>query len=119
LVAVIRLWQEGGFKMNNFIFCNPVKIVFGKGTIAQLPQLIPNRTKLLFIYGGGSIKRNGVYNQVIRALNGRLVLEFGGIEPNPRYETCMKALALGKKEGVEFFKHTAMWSSRRFLLEPS
>ncbi len=57
---------------------------------------------MLITYGGGSIKRNGVYEQVKKALAGYPVFEFGGIEPNPEYETCMKAVALGRREKVDF-----------------
>jgi len=88
--------------MLNFTYHNPVKVVFGKGAIAELPKLIPAEAKVLMTYGGGSIKRNGVYEQVIHAMQGRGMLEFGGIEPNPRYETCMKAVKLAKAEGVDF-----------------
>jgi len=89
--------------MNNFEFCNPTRIVLGKGMIAQLSDLIEPDWKIMFVYGGGSIKKNGVYDQVTKALAGRDVVEFGGIEPNPRFETCLKAVELAKKEGVDFF----------------
>lgn len=88
--------------MTNFTYYNPVRLVFGKGMIVELKNLIPAGTKVLMTYGGGSIKKNGVYDQVRRALSGHAVVEFGGIEPNPRYETCMKAAALAKDEGVGF-----------------
>jgi NADP-dependent alcohol dehydrogenase len=88
--------------MQNFIFCNPVKIVFGKNTIVQLDNLIEPGAKVLLTYGGGSIKKNGVYRQVKTALKKRKVVEFGGIEPNPTYETCNKAIALGRKEKINF-----------------
>ncbi len=87
---------------SNFTYQNPVKIVFGKGTIAKLPELIPAGTKVLIAYGGGSIKKNGVYDQVVAALKGYDTVEFGGIEPNPRYETCMRAVELAQKEKVGF-----------------
>ena len=88
--------------MTQFTYFNPVKIVFGKGMIAELKDLIPSDVKVMVTYGGGSIKKNGVYDQVRRALAGRAVTEFGGIEPNPRYETCMKAAAQAKADGVGF-----------------
>lgn len=88
--------------MQNFTFYNPVKIVFGKDTISELPELIDKKEKILLLYGGGSIKRNGVYDQVMEALEGYSVVEFGGIEPNPEYETCLKAVALAKKEQASF-----------------
>ena len=88
--------------MNNFEFCNPVKVVFGKGTIARLSALIPANSKVLMVYGGGSIKKNGVYAQVIDALKGFRVYEFSGIEANPHYETCMKAVNLVRTENIDF-----------------
>ncbi len=88
--------------MNNFVYHNPTRIVFGKGTIAQLSTLVPAERKILLTYGGGSIKRNGVYEQVKSTLAGRQVLEFGGIQPNPLYETLMEAVKLAKKEQVGF-----------------
>jgi len=88
--------------MENFSYLNPVKIIFGKQTIAQLADEIPAGAKVLMIYGGGSIKKNGVYNQVKAALKGFDHLEFGGIEPNPHYETCMKAVELIRKEKINF-----------------
>ncbi|MEG8947717.1 iron-containing alcohol dehydrogenase [Rosettibacter firmus] len=88
--------------MNNFIYHNPVKIVFGKGSIKELSELIPKESKILMTYGGGSIKKNGVYEQVKSALKDFNVLEFGGIEPNPRYETLMKAVDICKNEKIDF-----------------
>ena len=88
--------------MQNFTYSNPTKILFGKGTIAQLSRHIPAKARILMTYGGGSIKHNGVYEQVREALQGFAVHEFGGIEPNPRYETLMKAVSLVKEEKLDF-----------------
>lgn len=88
--------------MQNFEYVNPVKVLFGKGQIAKLADEIPPEALVLMTYGGGSIKRNGVYDQVIAALKGRRVIEFGGIEPNPSYETCMQAVEIVRREGVNF-----------------
>ncbi|WP_066376820.1 iron-containing alcohol dehydrogenase [Anabaena sp. CA = ATCC 33047] len=88
--------------MENFVFYNPVKILFGKGQIANIGAEIPADAKILMTYGGGSIKTNGVYEQVKSALAGRDVLEFGGIEPNPHLETLMKAVELVRQEGIDF-----------------
>ena len=88
--------------MTSFTCYNPVKLVFGKGMIAELKDLIPPDLTVMLTYGGGSIKKNGVYDQVRAALADRTVVEFGGIEPNPRYETCMRAAELAKSEGVGF-----------------
>lgn len=88
--------------MNNFEFQNPTKIIFGKGQIAKIADEIPQDKKIMITYGGGSIKRNGVYDQVISALKNHNVIEFGGIEPNPKYETLMKGVEIAKKEGVNY-----------------
>jgi len=88
--------------MNNFDFYNPVKILFGEGRIADIAKEIPQNTKVLITYGGGSIKKNGVYDQVTKALKGINFIEFGGIEPNPKYETLMKAVEIGRSENVSF-----------------
>jgi len=88
--------------MQNFIFHNPVKILFGKGQIAKIPQQVPQAAKILITYGGGSIKKNGVYDQVKAALQDFTVLEFGGIEPNPRLETLMQAVKLARQENIDF-----------------
>lgn len=88
--------------MENFEFYNPVKVIFGKGQLAKLSALIPKEKKILMLYGGGSIKKNGVYDQVKEVLKDYTMLEFGGIEPNPHYETAMKAVELIKKEKIDF-----------------
>ncbi len=88
--------------MNNFNFHNPVKILFGKGKIAELSKNVPVNARILLTYGGGSIHKNGVYDQVIAALKGFTIVEFGGIEPNPRYETLMKAVEIVKSEKIDF-----------------
>jgi len=88
--------------MENFAFYNPVKILFGKGQIANIAKEIPTEAKILVTYGGGSIKSNGVYEQVKAALAGHSFLEFGGIEPNPHLETLLKAVELIRAEGINF-----------------
>ena len=88
--------------MNNFIYHNPTKLVFGKGQIARLPKLIPADKRILITFGGGSVKRNGVYDQVVKALEGRDFVEFWGIEANPSVETLREAIALGKEKQVDF-----------------
>ncbi|MDY0254509.1 MAG: iron-containing alcohol dehydrogenase [Tenuifilaceae bacterium] len=88
--------------MKNFDFYNPVKILFGEGKINEITNELPSGSVVLITYGGGSIKRNGVYTQVMAALNGFKVIEFGGIEPNPRYETLMKAVEIARTEKVDF-----------------
>lgn len=91
-----------GFIMNNFEFCCPTRVVFGKGSIAKLSELIDKNKKVLMLYGGGSIKKNGVYDQVKTALKGYNVVEFEGIEPNPTFETCMQAVEVVRKENIDF-----------------
>ena len=81
--------------MNNFTFQNPVKLIFGKGSIAKLAKEIPADKKIMVTFGGGSVKKNGVYDQVVAALKGRDFVEFWGIEPNPKIETLRKAIAAG------------------------
>ena len=88
--------------MNNFIYHNPTKLVFGKGQIARLGKLIPADKKIMITFGGGSVRRNGVYDQVLKALEGRDWVEFWGIEPNPSVETVREAVALGRENGSDF-----------------
>lgn len=88
--------------MYNFEFKNPVKIIFGKNTISKIAAEIPQNANILLTYGGGSIMKNGVYDQVKKALKGFNVKEFGGIEVNPHYETCMKAVEVVKSEKIDF-----------------
>lgn len=88
--------------MNNFELYNPVNYIFGRGQIAKLAEVTPKNTKILLAYGGGSIFKNGVYDQVKTALAGYDCIEFGGIEPNPRYETLMKAVDLIRAENIGF-----------------
>ena len=88
--------------MLNFEFRNPVKILFGKGQIAKVASEIPAGARILMTYGGGSIKQNGVYEQVRSALAARPVTEFGGIEPNPRFETLMKAVEIVRAGDIDF-----------------
>jgi NADP-dependent alcohol dehydrogenase len=88
--------------MQNFIYKNPTEILFGKGMIREITGRIPKDLGTLFLYGGGSIKKNGVYEQVKAALKGHRVTELGGIEANPLYETCLKAVETVKKEKIGF-----------------
>ena len=88
--------------MLNFELCNPVKLIFGKGEIEKLSTLIPKESKVLVAYGGGSIFKNGIYDQVKTALHGFDVVEFGGIEANPYYETLMKAVEIIREQKIDF-----------------
>lgn len=88
--------------MLNFEFKNPVKIIFGKGQIVKISQEIPENAKVLLLYGGGSIKSNGIYDQVMSALKGFDVTEFGGIPANPEYEVLMQALKIIKAKQITY-----------------
>lgn len=88
--------------MKDFEFFNPVKILFGKDQLSKINDLIPSDKKIMLLYGGGSIFRNGVYERLIEALPGRELVEFGGIEPNPSYESCMEAIEKIKSKSVTF-----------------
>jgi len=88
--------------MNNFEFKNPTKIIFGKDTIKQLKDEIPNDANVLLLYGGGSIKKNGIYNQVKAALSNINVTEFGGIPANPEYAILMEALKIIKEQNITY-----------------
>ncbi len=88
--------------MNNFEFANPTKLIFGKGSISKLAVQLPKEKKIMITFGGGSVKRNGVYDQVIAALEGFDYIEFWGIEPNPLVDTVREAAKKAKEEGVEY-----------------
>ena len=88
--------------MNNFEFFNPTRIIFGKGTIAKLSKRVPRKARVMLLYGSGSIKENGVYDQAMDALKKHEVLEFGGIEANPDYATLLKAIKRVRKKQVDF-----------------
>lgn len=88
--------------MLNFELYNPTKLVFGKGQIDKLASLIPENAKILLAYGGGSIFKNGIHEQVRKSLENFDIIEFGGIEANPRFETLMKAVKIIQEQKIEF-----------------
>lgn len=88
--------------MYSFEYRNPVKIIFGKDTIPKIANEIPKTANVLITYGGGSIKKNGVYDQVKQALKDHKVYEFGGIEANPEFETLMKAVKIAKEKNIDY-----------------
>ncbi len=88
--------------MYNFKFQNPTKLIFGKGMIAELAKEIPLDRNILITFGGGSVRNNGVYDQVKNALANHRTEEFWGIEPNPKYETLMQAVKLGREKKIDF-----------------
>jgi NADP-dependent alcohol dehydrogenase len=88
--------------MLNFELYNPTNLVFGKGQIEKLSTLVPQGAKILLAYGGGSIFKNGIHEQVINNLKGFEIVEFSGIEANPHFETLMKAVAIVKEQNIDF-----------------
>ena len=88
--------------MLNFELYNPTQLVFGKGQIEKLTTLVPFGSKILLAYGGGSIFKNGIYEQVTTTLSGFEIIEFGGIEANPRFETLMKAVEIIREQKIDF-----------------
>ena len=88
--------------MLNFDYANPTRIVFGEGSIARLDELVPADARVLVLYGGGSAERNGTLAEVTAALGARTVHRFGGIEPNPTYETLMNAVAQVRRDNIDF-----------------
>ncbi|MBV7536329.1 iron-containing alcohol dehydrogenase [Duganella sp. sic0402] len=88
--------------MKNFEFHNPTKIVFGADTVAKLSRLVPDHARVLILYGGASAEKTGTLAEVRTALGQRTVQEFGGIEPNPSYETLMRAVEHVRKEKLDF-----------------
>lgn len=88
--------------MENFTYKNPTKIIFGEGQIKTLRDEIPANKRILLLYGGGSIKTNGIYEQVLKALEGYDIVEFGGVLPNPEYELLEEAVVVIKKEKRDF-----------------
>ena len=85
-----------------FSYHNPTQIVFGSNSFAKLGGLVPADAKVLLLYGGGSIKQNGVYDKVTAALAGREIVEFAGVEPNPTLETLTAAVHLAKTQKIDF-----------------
>ncbi|MBI9077822.1 MAG: iron-containing alcohol dehydrogenase [Desulfatibacillum sp.] len=88
--------------MRNFDYHNPTKVVFGKGTISRLKNLVPPQGKIMLVTGGDSIRKNGVHAQVMESLKKRDVVEFSGIKPNPEYDTLMEAVDMVKREDPAF-----------------
>ena len=88
--------------MLNFDYRNPTQIVFGKDRLAELDKLIPTDARVMVTYGGGSVKRFGTLDKVLNSLGDRTVVEFGGIEANPQYETLAKAAKLAKEKSIDF-----------------
>lgn len=88
--------------MLNFQFHNPTQIVFGTDKIATLSSVIPAEARVLILYGGASAQKTGTLDEVKAALGARVVHEFAGIEPNPSYETLMRAVEQVRAEKIDF-----------------
>ncbi|EMX0984852.1 iron-containing alcohol dehydrogenase, partial [Acinetobacter baumannii] len=88
--------------MLNFNFYNPTRIIFGGDTIAEINDYVPTEAKVLMLFGGESARKNGTLAEVREALGAREIHEFGGIEPNPSYETLMKAVELIREQKIDF-----------------
>lgn len=88
--------------MENFEFYNPTRLIFGEDQHDKMLNHIPENATILLTYGGGSIKKNGVYNKVLDTLKAFRVVEFSGIEANPQFSTLMRAIELGRQEQVDF-----------------
>ncbi len=85
-----------------FTYQNPTLIEFGDGKISKVSSLIPSEKRVLVLFGGGSIKKNGVYDQVKEALSSHTWFEFGGVEPNPTIETLDEAVKFGQENSVDY-----------------
>lgn len=88
--------------MNNFKFKNPTELIFGEGMIKELPKRIPSDATILVTFGGGSARRNGIYDSIKETLSAYKFVEFWGIESNPKVETLRKAIAVGKENNCQF-----------------
>lgn len=88
--------------MQNFDYHNPTHIVFGQDRLAELDRLVPPQAKVLVLYGGGSVERFGTLNKVLEQLGSRTVTTFAGIEPNPQFDTLMKAVDIVREENIDF-----------------
>lgn len=92
--------------MESFVYRNPTSILFGEGMIREIDPRLPADAAVLWVYGGGSIHRNGVYEQTRKALGARRFVEFGGIESNPEYETCLRAVEIARHNALNFILAT-------------
>ncbi|EDS89428.1 alcohol dehydrogenase 3 putative [Entamoeba histolytica] len=88
--------------MLNFTYYNPVRLIYGKGSLDEIEKqhLIPEDARIMMTYGGGSIKKNGVYEEVLKHI--KPIVEFGRIEPNPSHETCIKAIKIINSQHLLF-----------------
>lgn len=94
--------------MLNFNYYNPTRIRFGKDTIAEIDSLVPSDAKVMILFGGSSARKTGTLDEVKQSLGNRFVVEFDGIEPNPTYETLMKAVAQVREQNIDFSSRLAV-----------
>lgn len=94
--------RKQGMVMHNFQFHNPTRICFGRGEIATIADQIPQTARVLVLYGGGSIRQNGVYEQLQQALANHQWQAMPGVSPNPQYEQLMQAVELVRREQLDF-----------------
>ena len=89
--------------MNNFVYYTPTKICFGRGEISHLSEMKESGERVLLVYGGGSVRKNGIYDEAVRVLKaaGLTVLSMGGVEPNPRVGTVRKGIELCRREKID------------------
>lgn len=102
LGSIMHISKQKVPTMQNFDFYNPTHIIFGQQRLNELDKLIPCDAKVMVLYGGGSVKRNGALNQVLEGLGSRTVVEFSGIEPNPQFTTLMRAVDKVQSEDIDF-----------------
>src|SRR5580698_8183745 len=99
-ISIFRRFSAAA--MENFTYFNPTRIHFGRGQISAIDKELPATARVLLLAGGGSIRSNGVHAQVRKALGGRALFEFFGVEANPDYDTLMKAVAIARAERVDW-----------------
>ncbi len=89
--------------MQNFDYCTPTRLLFGEGVIAKLPEVLaPYGKKVLLTYGGGSIRKSGLYDKVRELLADREIWEVSGIEPNPKYDpSVLEGVRICKEQGID------------------
>ncbi|MGE5423350.1 MAG: iron-containing alcohol dehydrogenase, partial [Ignavibacteriales bacterium] len=88
--------------MNKFDFYNPTHIVFGKDRLYELDKMVPQNARVLVLFGGGSAKNTGTLQKVLNGLGERTIIEFGGIESNPQFNTLMKAVEVVRRDNIDF-----------------
>lgn len=91
--------------LGNFVFSNPTKLYFGENSVEYLNEELPKYGKnVQLVYGGGSIKKNGIYDKIIAILkaNGKTIIEDGGVMPNPTVEKLYEGCNIAREGKVDF-----------------